>query len=99
MCNTFDLSAAGEVIEWNDTRDQWECRGPLAGLNCDVGDQLRMGGSGWECSAEPITASLIQNNWQWVTYEPVSAVFDSINNVNLDSPCAFSHCEISNRDR
>ena len=87
-----------QIIKWDDTNDVWVCAtDPFAGLNCDVGDQLRFASGGWECSAEPITASLIQNNWddQNEMTAPISTYFDSVNNVQPDSFCDGFYCFIS----
>ena len=83
-----------QIIKWDDTNDVWVCAtDPFAGLNCDVGDQLRMGSGGWECRAEPITASLSQNNWALLPgFQPISAYFDSISNVDPDSFCTETTC-------
>ena len=99
-----DGAAAGlscttdQIIKWDGTNDLWVCAtDPFAGLNCNVGDQLRMGSGGWECRAEPITASLIQNNWddQNGSSAPISTYFDSFNNVDPDSFCVSTTCFIS----
>jgi len=84
-------------IKWDDTNGIWVCvDDPFAGVNCNVGDQLRFGSSGWECRAEPITASLIQNSWdfQGLTQAPISAYFDSLNNVDTSTFCDFFDCDI-----
>ena len=85
---------ADQIIKWDDTANAWVCAtDPFAGLNCTVGDQLRMGSSGWECRAEPITASLSQNNWALLPgFQPISAYFDSISNVDPDSFCTETTC-------
>ena len=86
-----------QIIKWDGTNDVWVCAtDPFAGLNCNVGDQLRMGSSGWECRAEPITASLIQNSWddQDGIYAPISTYFDSFNNVETNSYCDSIFCFI-----
>jgi len=86
-----------QIIKWDGTNDVWVCAtDPFAGLNCNVGDQLRMGSSGWECRAEPITASLIQNSWddQDGIYAPISTYFDSFNNVETNSFCDGVSCLI-----
>ena len=86
-----------QIIKWDGTNDVWVCAtDPFAGLNCDVGDQLRMGSGGWECRAEPITASLIQNSWfdQDGIAAPVSTYFDSVNNVGPTSTCDGIYCII-----
>jgi len=86
-----------QIIKWDGTNDVWVCAtDPFAGLNCNVGDQLRMGSSGWECRAEPVTASLIQNSWddQDGIYAPISTYFDSFNNVETNSYCDSIFCFI-----
>jgi len=86
-----------QIIKWDGTNDVWVCAtDPFAGLNCNVGDQLRMGSSGWECRAEPITASLIQNSWdgQDGISAPISTYFDSFNNVETNSYCDSIFCFI-----
>ena len=75
----------------------WACvPDPFAGLNCAVGDQLRMGSGGWECRAEPITASLIQNSWDDQNGDilPISTYFDSLNNVDTSTLCDSAFCFI-----
>ena len=74
----------------------WICvDDPLAGLNCDVGDQLRMGSGGWECRAEPITASLVQDNWDYQggVLAPITTYFDSISNVETSE--TSSYCDLN----
>ena len=86
-----------QIIRWDGTNDVWVCAtDPFAGLNCTVGDQLRMGSGGWECSAEPITASLIQDSWddQGGVLAPITTYFDSVNNVKTTSSCDGSWCVI-----
>ena len=76
----------------------WNCvDDPFAGLNCNVGDQLRFASGGWECRAEPITASLIQNDWddRDGAFAPISDYFDSVNNVDPSSYCDSIYCVIS----
>ena len=88
---------ADQIIKWNDANGIWVCAtDPFAGLNCDVGDQLRMGSGGWECRAEPITASLIQNSWdnRGGVFAPVSTYFDGVNNVETNSNCDDTYCFI-----
>jgi len=75
----------------------WVCvDDPFANLSCNVGDQLRLATTGWECRAEPITASLIQNNWddQGGLIWPISTYFDSLNNVDISTSCDSVFCEI-----
>ena len=86
-----------QSIKWDDTNGIWVCvDDPFAGLNCAVGDQLRMGSGGWECRAEPITASLIQNSWddQNGNNLPISTYFDSLNNVDTSTLCDVGECRI-----
>ena len=85
-----------QIIKWDGTNDVWVCAtDPFAGLNCNVGDQLRMGSGGWECRAEPITASLIQNDWaSGPVGQPISAFFGSVNNVDPVSSCDSINCFI-----
>ena len=86
-----------QIIKWDGTSDAWVCAtDPFAGLNCDVGDQLRMGSGGWECRAEPITASLTENSWAGYggDFEYVVELFDSVNNVEPDSICDGAYCFI-----
>ena len=87
---------ADQIIKWDDANGVWACAtDPFAGLNCDVGDQLRMGSGGWECRAEPITASLIKNNWAWSgAGVPITYMFDSLNNVETFTECYFTYCSI-----
>ena len=97
-----DGAAAGlgcttdQIIKWDDANGVWVCAtDPFAGLNCDVGDQLRMGSGGWECRAEPITASLIQNSWEYSGgLQPITYMFDSLNNVETFTECYFTYCSI-----
>ena len=86
-----------QIIKWDGTNDVWVCAtDPFAGLNCDVGDQLRMGSGGWECRAEPITASLIKNSWDYQNGEvlPISTYFDSLNNIDTSTTCGGLWCTI-----
>ena len=86
-----------QIIKWDGTNDVWVCAtDPFAGLNCDVGDQLRLGNNGWECRAEPITASLIQNSWdnQNGAVLPIGTYFESLNNVDTSSTCDEFFCTI-----
>ena len=88
-CNT------NQVIRNNGSG--WVCvDDPFANLSCNVGDQLRLANTGWECRAEPITASLIQNNWdrQGGQILPISTYFESINNVDISTSCDFTFCRI-----
>ena len=80
---------ADQIIMWDDTNDAWVCAtDPFAGLNCDVGDQLRMGSGGWECRAEPITARLTQDSWDVsVEYGKISTYFDTYLNIDPDLYC------------
>lgn len=89
-----------QIIKWDDTNDAWVCAtDPFAGLNCDVGDQLIMGSSGWEC-AGLITASLMQSSWQYEGHpagglHPIDAMFESLNNVDtFSSGCDGHWCYI-----
>ena len=85
-----------QIIKWDDTNDVWVCAtDPFAGLNCDVGDQLRMGSGGWECRAEPITASLVQDNWDYQggVLAPITTYFDSISNVETSE--TSSYCDLN----
>ena len=89
--------ATDQNIKWDDTNGIWVCADdPFAGLNCVVGDQLRMGSGGWECRAEPITASLIKSSWDYRggVLSPVNLYFDSVNNVDPDTICTASFCDI-----
>ena len=89
-----------QIIKWDDTNDVWVCAtDPFAGLNCDVGDQLRMGSGGWECRAEPITASLIQNSWvdQGGGVVPLSAYFENLNTHSMFGRCRICCCIGRNR--
>jgi len=86
-----------QIIKWDGANDVWVCAtDPFAGLNCDVGDQLRMGSGGWECRAEPITASLIGNHWddQNGMTAPITTYFDSIYNVATGTVCDSTFCRI-----
>ena len=78
-----------QIIKWDGTNDVWVCATDLfAGLNCDVGDQLRMGSGGWECRAEPITARLTQDSWDAsVEYAKISTYFDISLNIDPDLYC------------
>ena len=80
---------ADQIIKWDDTNDAWVCAtDPFAGLNCAVGDQLRLGSSGWECRAEPIRARLTQDSWDAsVEYAPISTYFDISLNIDPDFYC------------
>ena len=84
-----------QIIKWDDTNDVWVCAtDPFAGLNCNVGDQLRMGSGGWECSAEPITAILSKNSWEVLAIGSISAFFDNVSNVTSASYCEYGTCYI-----
>ena len=85
-----------QIIKWDGANDVWVCAtDPFAGLNCTAGDQLRMGSGGWECRAEPITASLMQNNWDYAGgSQPVTLVFESLNNVQTFTSCDGLYCDI-----
>ena len=86
---------ADQIIKWDDTNDVWGCAtDPFAGLNCDVGDQLRMGSGGWECRAEPLTASLSKNSWERLNIGSISAFFDNVSNVTSASYCELGTCYI-----
>ena len=86
---------ADQIIKWDDTNDVWVCAtDPFAGLNCDVGDQLRMGSGGWECRAEPITASLSKNSWEDLAIGSITAFFDNVSNVTSDTYCQNGICVI-----
>ena len=78
-----------QIIKWDGTNDVWVCAtDPFAGLNCNVGDQLRLGSSGWECRAEPITARLTQDSWDAsVEYGKISTYFDTYLNIDPDLYC------------
>ena len=84
---------ADQIIMWDDTNDAWVCAtDPFAGLNCDVGDQLRMGSGGWECRAEPIAARLTQDSWDAsVEYAPISTYFDTYLNIDPDHYCNHAY--------
>lgn len=86
-----------QIIKWDGTNDVWVCAtDPFAGLNCDVGDQLRMGSGGWECRAEPITASVIEKSWVYVgaPFAGIRDYFESLNNVETQSVCVPDLCNI-----
>ena len=96
-----DGAAAGlncttdQIIKWDDANGVWVCAtDPFAGLNCAVGDQLRMGSSGWECRAEPLTASLSKNSWERLNIGSISAFFDNFSNVTSASYCELRTCYI-----
>ena len=82
-----------QIIKWDDANDVWVCAtDPFAGLNCDVGDQLRMGSGGWECRAEPITARLTQDSWDAsVEYGKISTYFDTYLNIDPDHYCNHAY--------
>ena len=89
-----------QIIKWDDANDVWVCAtDPFADLNCDVGDQLRLGSGGWECRAEPITARLTQDSWDVsVEYGKISTYFDTYLNIDPDLYClhsaGFAECPI-----
>ena len=89
--------STNQIIKWNGSA--WVCTSdPFAGLNCNVGDQLRLGSSGWGCRTEPITASLAEKNWNGFGEEliPIRSFFESVNNVSAEvSSCDASACDIS----
>ena len=89
--------STNQIIKWNGSA--WVCTSdPFAGLNCNAGDQLRLGSSGWECRAEPITASLAEKTWRGFGEEliPIGTFFESINNVSAEaSSCDAIACDIS----
>ena len=86
-----------QIIKWDGTNDVWVCAtDPFAGLNCNVGDQLRFATGGWECRAEPITASLIENSWEYLNeVVPIDIMFESLNNVETSNTCNSTSCYIS----
>ena len=84
-----------QIIKWDGS--DWVCAtDPFAGLNCAVGDQLRMGSSGWECRAGPETARLEADPWFNASTDTViTEVFDTLDNVNTNSFCNSISCYIS----
>ena len=75
----------------------WNCvDDPFAGLNCAVGDQLRMGSGGWECRVGPETASLEASSWvNSSTNTVITEVFDILDNVSTNSFCNSMSCYVS----
>ena len=85
-----------QIIRWDDTGGAWVCAtDPFVGLSCNDGDALRFSSTnGWQCTAQPIVASLVDTYFDQSGGSLVSQTFDSYSNVNPDRPCDGSLCEI-----
>ncbi|WP_040482127.1 hypothetical protein [Luminiphilus syltensis] len=87
-----------QIIRWDDTGGTWVCAtDPFVGLSCNDGDALRFSSTnGWQCTAQPITASLVDT---FVDFSSGGGVylsdrFESFTNVRPDTICDAFPCDI-----
>ena len=87
-----------QIIRWDDTGGTWVCAtDPFVGLSCNDGDALRFSSTnGWQCTAQPITAALVDTSFYPVgpSGADLSDSFDSFINVRPDTRCEDTHCDI-----
>lgn len=68
---------------------------PFVGLSCNDGDALRFSSTnGWQCTAQPITAQLVDTSFDLLGGFLVSQTFDSYSNVNPERFCDDIFCQI-----
>ena len=85
-----------QIIRWDDTGGTWVCAtDPFVGLSCNDGDALRFSSTnGWQCAAQPITASLVATSFDPLGGFLLSEIFDSFSNVRPDNICDELVCDI-----